>query len=217
MPQSTTHASTHETTRETLVDSAGENRIKLRYHVLAIIVLSVIVYYLLSFATDEESLDISVLLEMQDQGYDYFMSDVDSTHYTLSGEADYLLKARRVTHFPNPEYSLMESPHFLLFQPDNSTWEIRSQNGRVDRDYENNRQRLTLNDNVIISGISAEGRPLNIYTDSLTLYPEEKSMNTESDVLFESDGFSSTSIGFTANLATNVIRQLANGRFTYEQ
>lgn len=191
-------------------------RTSLRYHISGILVLSVIMFYLLDSATDDELLNISSLLEMSEQGYDYFMADVDSFHYLANGDVDYLFQARRVTHFPNPEVSILEDPRFMVFQGNASNWEINAITGRVEMDEERNQERLILNDNVIINGTTANGRPVNITTDTLTIYPEAKSMHSESEVRFESEGIVSSSRGFMADLNTNVIRQLANGRMQYE-
>lgn len=189
----------------------------LRLHVLAIIVLGAIVFYLLDSATDEDVLDISRLLELSEQEYDYFMANVDSMHYTLDGRADYRFRADRVTHFPNPEVSLIDAPRFILFQEDQSAWRINALSGRLEMDPDRNQERLVLVDDVIIDGITAQGRPVRITTDALTLWPEDGDMRTDRDVLLESDGFITTSQGLFADINTNVIRQLANGQMQYEQ
>jgi LPS export ABC transporter protein LptC len=189
----------------------------LRKHMLAILVLGIIVYYLFDSATDEEILDFSQLLGLSEQEYDYFMGDVDSIHYTREGRADYRFRASRVTHYPNPEYSIIESPRLVIYREDDSAWRINSASGRIDVEASSNRERLVLTENVIISGFTAAGRPVNIYTDSLTLYPAEKSISTDSEVMLESEGFYSTSQGLTADLVSDVIRQLAGGYMRYEQ
>ena len=144
------------------------------------------------------------------------MANVDSIHYTSNGEVDYRFKANRITHFPNPEYSLVESPRFLVFREDESNWEINSTRGRVVIDPETNQERLLLNEDVIINGISNDGRQVNIFTDSLVIYPAEKNMRSDSDVTIESDGFVSSSRGFTADLNTNIVRQLSEGQMQYD-
>lgn len=195
----------------------GVRKVSLRYQLLAILVLAVAIYVLLESATDEEVLDISRLLELSAQDYDYFMADVDSIHYTTDGRADYRFRANRVTHYPNPEYSVFESPRFIIYREDDSAWRIESASGRVELDLERNQERLILTENVIINGITADGRSITITTDSMTLYPEARSMSTDRDVMLESDGFTSSSRGLFADLNTNVIRQLANGQMHYEQ
>jgi len=194
----------------------GKSNGSLRYHILAVALLSAVVWFLLDTASDDEPLDISSLLQMSEQGYDYFMANVDSIHYTSNGEVDYRFKANRITHFPNPEYSLVESPRFLVFREDESNWEINSTKGRVEIDPETNQERLLLNENVIINGLSNDGRQVNIFTDSLVIYPAEKNMRSDSDVTIESDGFVSSSRGFTADLNTNIVRQLSEGRMQYD-
>ena len=191
-------------------------RSSLKKHLLAILLLSAAMYYLLDSATDEEVLAISRLLELQAQDYDYFMADVDSVHYLESGLADYRFQASRLTHFPNPEISILDAPRFLLFSEDNSTWEIRAANGSIVFDSTKNQDRLELNENVTINGLTADGRAISIYTDTLTIYPEDKLLSTQSTVLFESEGFRSTSLGITADLSANIFRQLADGQFRYD-
>jgi len=188
----------------------------LRKHLLAILVLSAAMFYLLDSATDDEVLAISRLLELQAQDYDYFMSNVDSVHYLESGFADYRFQATRLTHFPNPELSILETPRFLLFSEDNSAWEIKAVNGSIEFDSSRNQDRLELSENVIINGLTADGRAINIYTDSLTIYPVDKQLSTESPVLFESVGFRSTSLGITADLDASIFRQMADGKFQYD-
>jgi LPS export ABC transporter protein LptC len=188
----------------------------LRYHILAVVLLSAVVWFLLDTATNDEPLEISSLLQMSEQGYDYFMADVDSIHYTSDGTVDYRFQANRITHFPNPEFSLVESPRFLVFGEDDSNWEINSTKGRVEIDQETNQERLLLNEDVIIHGLSKDGRHINIFTHSLVIYPAEKNLRSDSDVTIESDGFVSSSKGFTADLNTNIVRQLLEGRMQYD-
>ena len=187
-----------------------------RFHLAGIIFLGIIMLYLLDSATENEILSISSLLDIGEQEYDYFMANVDSIHYQSNGRADYRFQAQRVTHYPNPEYSDIDQPSFLIYREDNTNWLVNSVSGRVDMDPDRNQERLVLNENVIINGVTADGTQVNIYTDTLTIYPEEKSLHSDSDVLFESDGMMSSSTGFNADLNTNVIQQLANGKIEYD-
>lgn len=188
----------------------------LRFHLAGIIFLGFIMLYLLDSATEDEILNINSLLDIGEQEYDYFMANVDSIHYQANGRADYRFQAQRVTHYPNPEYSDIDQPSFLIYREDNTNWQVNSVSGRVDLDPDRNQERLVLNENVIINGVTADGTQVNIYTDTLTIYPEEKRLHSDSDVLFESDGMMSSSTGFNADLNTNVIHQLANGQMQYD-
>jgi len=97
-----------------------------------------------------------------------------------------------------------------------SAREIRAANGSIEFDSTKNQDRLELNENVTINGLTADGRAISIYTDTLTIYPEDKLLSTQSTVLFESEGFRSTSLGITADLSANIFRQLADGQFRYD-
>lgn len=194
-----------------------DRRAGLRPHLVAILVLGIIMYFLFETATDEEVLDISRLLSLSAQEYDYFMTDVDSIHYTAAGRADYRFRASRVTHFPNPEFSLVDAPRFVLFRADASAWRVNADIGRVEVDAATNEERLILSENVIIDGMTAQGRPVHITTDSITVYPGNKILRTDSEVRLESEGFISTSRGLFADLNSNQIRQHGKGRMQYEQ
>jgi LPS export ABC transporter protein LptC len=196
---------------------SDNHRASLRTQLLAILVLSMIVYYLFDSATDEQIFDFGQLQGLSEQEYDYFIGEMDSIHYTPEGRADYRFRASRLTHYPNPEFSIIESPRFIIYREDESAWHINSTRGRVDVETDSNRDRLILSENVIINGITAAGTPVNIITDSLTFYPSEKSIRTDSEVILESEGFYSTSQGLTADLVTDVIWQLAEGQMRYEQ
>ena len=204
------------TLSDTNQNTPEDNGSSLKYHFMAIFLLSGIMYYLLDSATDEEILDITRLFDLQSQDYDYFMTDIDSIHYSSDGMADYRFRAHRLTHFPNPEYSIIETPQLMLYSEDNSIWVVNSGTGRIEIDSERNQQRLELNEDVIISGVTADGKPVNIYTDTLIIYPEKKSMGSDSDVLFETEGFTTSSKGFTADLNSNIFRQLDNGQLQYD-
>lgn len=205
----------NKTSTNTAATDPGSDS-NLRFHLAGIIFLGLIMLYLLDSATEDEILNINSLLDIGEQEYDYFMANVDSIHYQANGRADYRFQAQRVTHYPNPEYSDIDQPSFLIYREDNTNWLVNSANGRVDMDPERNQERLVLNENVIINGVTADGTQVNIYTDTVTIYPEEKRLHSDSDVLFESDGMMSSSTGFNADLNTNVIYQLANGQMQYD-
>ena len=205
-----------EKTSANTAETAPAADASLRLHIAGIIFLGIIMLFLLDSATEDEILDFNSLLNIGEQEYDYFMANVDSIHYTTNGRADYRLQAQRMTHYPNPEYSDIDQPSFLIYKEDNTNWQVNSDSGRIEIDVDRNQERLVLNDNVIINGVTADGTQVNIYTDTLTIYPDEKSLHSDSVVLFESDGMVSSSTGFSADLNTNIIQQLANGQMQYD-
>ena len=81
-----------------------ENRPRFRRHLFGVLLLFTVIYYMVDSATDDNVADISSLLQMRQQDYDYFMADVDSMHYTASGQADYRF------HWHANLYQLMPRP-----------------------------------------------------------------------------------------------------------
>lgn len=188
----------------------------MRIHLIAVVTLSTIMMYLLNSATQENTAGSNSSDRQSNQDYDFFMTHVDSTHFDLDGQRSYRIQARRLTHYPDPDFTTIETPTFVIYQNENSPWIISAENGRIENDAELMLVKVELSNNVVIRGIDPDGHELNIYTEFLTVYPETKNLSTDREVLLESPGSEFTSIGLTADLSLNQIKLLSNVRGHYE-
>lgn len=186
----------------------------MRFHTIALIILAICVAILLDYATDEP-VTLTLSSELTEQDYDYYIEDIDSMHYSFGGNSDYRLQAKRATHYPNPDHSLLEKPYVVLYQGTELPWFVSAESGRVEKDVALGQDKVELIDNVIIHFVDSEGQAVDIYTDFLTIYPNTNKLNTDHDVIIKSPGAEISVHGISADLALNQIKLLADfrGRF----
>ncbi|MEX2365535.1 MAG: LPS export ABC transporter periplasmic protein LptC, partial [Pseudohongiellaceae bacterium] len=92
----------------------------MRLHLAYIIMLSAVILYLLLTASDENVAEITDSEIALSQDYDYYMTGIDATHFSLQGEPEYRLQAQRLTHYPDPDYTMIDAPGFVIFQAQNT-------------------------------------------------------------------------------------------------
>ena len=188
----------------------------MRYHILAAAVLFVFLLFLFNSATRNPEQEPGAAELNLAQDYDYFMASVDSTHFNLDGEPRYRIQAKRITHFPDPDYTVIDTPNFVIYQGQEPPWFITSRKGTMDTDPLLNQEKVELSDNVVVHRVDSSGREVDIYTEFLTVYPDSSNLSTDRDVRIESAGGRISSTGMTADLAANRIKLLANVRGSYE-
>lgn len=148
--------------------------------------------------------------------YDYLMKELDYTRYDDRGTPDYRLVADSITHFPDPEYDAIVAPRFEIFRDTDANWTISARDGRSEQDAVRGEQRVDLKNDVVIRGVDTRGRQLEIYTDTLSVYPDSSNVSTSSQVRIKGENSEVTGTGMTANLDSSRIQLLANVRGRYE-
>ena len=189
---------------------------RLRLNLLAAALLTAFGLYLLNSSTREEVGELSGSELALNQDYDYFMTEVDSTRFRRDGSPAYRIRARRYTHYPEPDHGRMEAPAFVLYGNTPEPWRITAEQGRVQMDTVRDEQRVVLRDNVVIRGTGPAGREVNIYTEFLSIYPESRYVSTDAEVRLVSAGGRLSGTGMTADLNTNQVQLKANVRGIYE-
>jgi LPS export ABC transporter protein LptC len=187
----------------------------MRAHLLFVLLLAGLLVYMLNTATDDGTSVPEDALRL-DEDYDYFLTEVDSTHFSLDGAARYRLQATRVTHFPDPDFAIVEEPDVMIFQETALPWHITAQTARIDNDPKNDMDRVQLDHHVVLTHRDPGGETLNILTESLTLYPSSRRAMTEQPVQIISSRAEMTSLGMVADLQQNTVELLANVRGRYE-
>lgn len=189
----------------------------MRYRILAIIILSLVIYFLYHAATDEEVGFLRSTEIIGGQEFDYYMNDVENTSFSPDGILLHILAAERLTHFPDPEYSLLDLPHFIIYREgDEEPWHVWAEHAHIDTDPTLAEQRVELMNDVHIQRLDAQGREMNIYTDFLTIYPESRKAATDEDIRMVTAENEISGTGMRADLDTNHIQLLANVRGYYD-
>ena len=193
-----------------------QNHQRIRLQIIAILILAIVVYSLMDTATQTEVSPDEIISGFREQQYDYYMTDIDSVHFAASGIADYQIMATRLTHYPDPEFSAIENPEFILYQQDANPWYISSRNGRITSDALSNEDKLELMDDVVINREDEAGQLLTIYTDFLTIFPATNQMSTEEEVrMVYADG-NHYGMGMFFDLEQDQLEFLSDVESTYE-
>lgn len=187
----------------------------MRYRNIALIALFVLLFYLLNTATDETE-ENTVAGSRVEQDFDYFMSVVDSTRFNADGESQYRLQADRITHYPSPELTTIETPRLVFYADETGPWFLSAAYGTIEQDMERAEDKLELSDNVVVQHTDIGGETHNIYTDALTIYLDSRFLTTDQNVLMESGNREISSQGMTADLINKHITFLGNVEGRYE-
>lgn len=178
--------------------------------------LLALILALLQLSTSDDPVDLlERTRELTRQEFDYYLSELDTTRFSQDGRREWRLQAQRLTHFPTPEFSLLDRPQLSLFPEGDEPWFIEAERARIDQDSEG-RERMQLDGNVVITYVDGGGQTLTIYTDTLTVYPEQRLAETAAEVLMTTAGSELRSRGLRADLNTQLIELLANVRGYYD-
>ena len=185
----------------------------MRIHVIASIVLLVLLVLLMNLSNRQQTGQDNGIPAVQ--AYDYVMRVLDYTRYDNAGVASYRMQAARLTHYGDGDLNAIETPRFEIYQDERTAWTISASTGITKEDPESGSQRVDLSDDVVILGTDAQGREVEIYTDSLSVYPDSRTLDTSASVRIVGEDSVVTGTGMTADLNTSRISLLANVRGQY--
>lgn len=188
----------------------------MRIRLIAIALLSIVLLLLLDSATDDAPDEGAEDALLPDQDYDYRLTGVDNTRFDLEGNRSWQMRAARLTHYPEPDHTLVESPDVVIFREEEPPWFIKARSGRVNAGPDGRPHSVELAGDVELRHADEQGRELNIYTDFLTLYPDTRTAGTDSLVRMETEGARLSALGMAADLNSQHIQLLGEGRGIYD-
>ena len=164
---------------------------------------------------DREAAD--TLLDTDDNGRgraDLIMEGAEITQFDAEGELDYRLVAARITHYPESDSTLLESPVLSLHRPSGPPWRMSAARGRIDgagelvgrspvEDGEPARgaETVTLEQDVQVRRERSGDRFVELDTDYLELYPDREYARTDRPVTIRTESGRTTATGLEADLA----------------
>lgn len=151
------------------------------------------------------------------QDYDYFISTMSTTGFSASGEALYHLTAARVTHFPEGDVALLQTPAYMRIAHGGSPWQVTALQGRLEPDARRSEERLELQDEVLFRQQSEGGAPLQISASRLTVFPSSEEAATDAEVILDASGTRLESRGIRLYMAQDRIELPDNVRGSHEQ
>lgn len=144
---------------------------------------------------------------------DAIVSGLTIRQFNDQGHLINLLESPKMQHIPNQNTNLFESPHIILTQDNQPSWDIRSQKAHAT----NKGEQINLSDNVIIhQNTNNSTKESTLKTEALTYFPKQKFATTPLAVSFEQAGSTIHAIGMNAYLDDKRVELLGKTQATYE-
>lgn len=183
---------------------------------VAAILIAFIVFGVIGLREPADMASTAELLAPLQAEYDYSMSNMVLDRFTPNGELNYRITADTVTHYPAGDLSVLDNPAMTWIEPGRSPWLVTARSGVLSPDASTAEDRLVLQDSVVAQGTSTAGKALTITTESLTVEPATKELNTAVAVALDSGTLHLTSVGMRANLTADRIDLFEEVRGHYE-
>src|SRR5690606_8890640 len=133
------------------------------------------------------------------------------------GQPRYRLRAERLTHYPQPDHSDVEAPDLEIYpEGEQQPWLITARQGRIlHAPGGSGAERVDLQRDVHLRHENAAGRALDIFTEFLQIWPDERRAASDLEVRSETSGAWVTGLGMRADLESNSVQLLENVQGSY--
>lgn len=140
------------------------------------------------------------------QDYDYFISGMRLHRFTPEGNLQYRLASARVTHYPDPDHSSLESPLLHWYEPGQPDWVLSAHSGDLRRVVPGGEARLLLQQDVVASRAGTVSATLELRSESLVVLPDAGQLSTTDEIRVQDRGTRLNSAGMQAWLRENRIK-----------
>ena len=116
---------------------------------------------------------------------DYLVSNFTTTTYNAAGNAESVLSAEQMVHYPDDDSTELTAPRVLQAKPDEPRFTVRAVRGMLSREGDE----IFLYDNVVLVREADETRPeARMSTTFLHILRDRNLVRTDREVLFEEPG-----------------------------
>jgi len=113
---------------------------------------------------------------------DYFMENFTTKQTGIDGKLRYILVAKKMTHYPDDDSTVLEQMQFTQYDEDAPYTRIVGDRANISSDGEE----IEVIDNVVVTREAFEGKgEMQIFTDRLTLLPDLEIVKTERPVVIK--------------------------------
>ena len=139
--------------------------------------------------------------------YDYYIQDMQSTHFDSMGQA--------VSRLPEGDRAELQAPGFAAFGAVSKAWQVSAATGTLSPDAERGEERLELSGEVVLTKPLARGDNLEVRTAALTVYTGSEEALTTAAVTLSTRNTQTVGTGMRTLLAQEKI-ELNNVRGTHD-
>lgn len=141
---------------------------------------------------------------------DYLLHDFELVSLDGDGKESFTLRAPELARAPADGTISLQTPLFLLPDPDGTYWEVRSKTGWLSPDHEE----LRLRGNVVAKTAADSRQEMWMNTQQLNVFPQTNLANSPVPVTITQSGSTMRGSSMRANLASKTIK-LTNVRTRY--
>lgn len=178
--------------------------------VIGLLAVAAVLFYSPSDSSDNIAPDSPLASD-----YDYTISNMQLDSFTPDGVLQYHLTSERVTHYPEPDHSVLENPSLHWYEPGQPDWILTSRSGDLRNDEATGQSRLLLQQDVLASRSSGSGATLDIRSESLLVLPDAGELSTTDAIEMHNGPTQLSSAGMQAWLRENRIK-LSKGSGQHE-
>lgn len=180
-----------------------------RYIISAICVVSI--FMASWYPSNKDDTPLTILNESHD-AVDYFANNISSTFFDDAGKKEYILKGKRMDHYPNDQKTELTEPRLTLFDKDGRTWEMRADFG----DMWESENKIDLSGNIILKEDSNTLNPIIFKTESLTILLKKRFATTQAPVMITRLNDKITALGMNLFLDQKRVEFLSNAKGHYD-
>jgi LPS export ABC transporter protein LptC len=144
---------------------------------------------------------------------DFFMVDAIYTKFNDVGEVSSKIYAEKITHMVEKDIFYFEAPKIVINSKEEQPWRINSRKAKSER----GKEKISLWGGVTINRKGDEQHPnLQISTNSMQYYPQQKIANTDDVVKILENNNTIEAVGATIDFKTAIIKLLSKVRAIYK-
>lgn len=164
------------------------------------------VLWLQGRSTGEDALNTQQTLPGED--FDYFITGMQRSMLAQNGKPTHTLQADRVTHYPDGDRAALQRPAFVWFPQTGNPWSLSARTGTLYGNGEQPDDHLTLNEQVELERVLADGSTLRVRTSQLDAALATREFSTDRPVTLDSAAQHMEGVGLYGNLIDNRLNLL---------
>jgi lipopolysaccharide export system protein LptC len=144
---------------------------------------------------------------------DYIVDGLDALRMDSQGRVKHTLRARRMTHYPDDDLTLLLDPKLVTFSEGQPPVTVTSQHARVS----GNGEDVYFEEQVrVVRAADAQQSELVLNTNYLHVIPDDNIVKTNQAVTIHNDGAVVTASGLELNSETRILQLQGRVRSTFE-
>ncbi len=157
---------------------------------------------------DEDPGTSELPAELRDEP-DLYIEEAVITQFREDGTLKYRLTSEQIRHFESDKMTRLHLPELDLYNADNPPWHLASVRGYIREGTTpsgETEEVVYLRESVTVRQQFEDGRYTTLHCSSLYLYPDRQYVETDQDVMIDTEVGRTRAVGLKANLERGLLR-----------